>query len=181
MELFLYRPLVRTSCYVIFTSLIIICTCIWHSIVTGLRVAIISCPFISLLRRYWLEVGRGCKPCDRSGSHYWDTLGESLPFPPASSVQQDNSTHCSWPPRNIAEFLCNPHGKTICRHRWEGGTSACSSNCINRDIPEIIELCMVGIKLMLQKCQLFRSEFSPVWSMEHLIKIIQSSLLKLQI
>lgn len=66
MELFLYRPLVRTSCYVIFTSLIIICTCIWHSIVTGLRVAIISCPFISLLRRYWLEVGRGCKPCDRS-------------------------------------------------------------------------------------------------------------------
>lgn len=46
MGLFRCRPLVKASCYVIFTSLIIICTCTWHSTVTGFHVAIISCPSI---------------------------------------------------------------------------------------------------------------------------------------
>lgn len=43
--LFLCRLLVRASCYVIFISLIIICSCLRHSIVTGLQCC---CHFLSL-------------------------------------------------------------------------------------------------------------------------------------
>jgi len=56
MELFLRRPLVWASCYVIFTSLIIICACIEHSTVTGLQVAVSSCPSNPLLQRCWLKM-----------------------------------------------------------------------------------------------------------------------------
>lgn len=73
-----------------------------------------------------------------------------------------------------------PCGKAICGHRWEGRTSALSSNNINRDISDTVELHMVGIKLMIHRCQLFRSGFLHVWSMDDVIEIVRVCLLKLQ-
>lgn len=84
-------------------------------------------------------------------------------------------------PETLWSFKCDSSGKTIYGHRWEGGTSALSSNYINRDTPDGTELCVVDIKLMLHKCQLFRSGFLQVWPMGHFIEIVRECWLQLQI
>lgn len=74
-----------------------------------------------------------------------------------------------------------PCGKAICGHRWKGRASALLSNYINRDTADAIELCILGIKLMLQKGQLFRSGFLHVWPVDALIEIVWECLLVFQI
>lgn len=73
MVLFLCRPLVRGSCYVIFISLIIICTWFRHAIVTGQPHCyhFLAPPPSTLLWRCWLEVGSSCEPCDQQISSIW--------------------------------------------------------------------------------------------------------------
>lgn len=53
----------------------------------------------------------------------------------------------------------SPCRKAVCDCRWEGRTNAVTINNSNRDTPDIIDLCIVGIRSTLHKCQLFSSEF----------------------
>lgn len=115
----------------------------------------------------------------RSGYHHWDPLGKSVPFPSVSSIQKYNYTQFSNYPGILWSLSVIPGvGEAICGHRWKRRTIVLSSNYINWHIPDIIQLCMVGIKLMLHKCLLFRSGFFQVY---HIIKIIRWCLLKLKI
>lgn len=65
--------------------------------------------------------------------------------------------------------------------RCEGGTGAHSGSQINSATPHATECCMVGIKLMAHKCQLFRSGFFQVWTMDLFIKFFKERSLKFQI
>lgn len=111
----------------------------------------------------------------RSGSCHWDTSGKS---PPCNQVTMPSVPDH---PETLWSFKCDLNGKAIYGHRWEGGTSALSSNYINRDTPDGTELYLADIKLMLHKCQLFGSGFLQVWSMGHFIEIVRECLLQLQI
>lgn len=79
------------------------------------------------------------------------------------------------------EFSVNPHRKTICGHNGEVRTWELLINYINRDIPHNTELCMVDIKLIVHKLQMFKWGVFQVWSKEHFIKIGRKCLLKLQL
>lgn len=88
----------------------------------------------------------------RSRPHHCDTLGKLQAF--LQCLLYNSITLLNSP--NLLGILWTinviPYSKVICGHRWEGRTSALLSNYINRDIPYITELCIVGIKLMVQKC-----------------------------
>ena len=46
---------------------------------------------------------------------------------------------------------------------------------INRQTPDVLELCMADIKVVLYKCHMFRSGSFQMWSVDHFIKIVRGA------